>query len=80
MAGRASKARVHCPKRALPLTREQARRFPRGVLAQEREVIAIEALRRLGQKDEASSRADRFRETYPGSAHQRTVGSSSSEK
>lgn len=68
------------PKRALALTKEHARRFPRGVLAQEREVIAIEALRQLGLREEADGRATRFRETYPGSAHQRTVGSSSSEK
>ena len=36
---------------------------------QEREVIAIEALMKLGRSDEARLRADRFSRTFPGSAH-----------
>ncbi len=71
---------VSDPSKALSLTREHARRFPRGVLAQEREVIGIEALRRLGRQTEADTRAERFREAYPGSAHQRALGSSASER
>jgi len=63
------------PGRALALAREHQRRFPNGALAQEREVIAIEALSKLGRTDDARSRAGRFKEQYPHSAHQRKVGS-----
>jgi hypothetical protein len=57
------------PSHALSLTSEHKLRFPGGVLAQEREVIAIEALRRLGKNDQASLRADEFAKNYPRSAH-----------
>jgi hypothetical protein len=63
------------PERALALTRAHRQRFPNGVLAQEREVIAIEALSRLGRKDDAKQRSEEFERTYPGSAHQRKVES-----
>ena len=63
------------PERALALTRTHRQRFPNGVLAQEREVIAIEALSRLGRKDDARRRSEEFGRTYPGSAHQRKVES-----
>jgi hypothetical protein len=43
--------------------------FPGGVLAQEREVLAIEALARAGQHAEASARAVSFLKTYPRSPH-----------
>jgi hypothetical protein len=68
------------PAHALALTREHKRRFPGGVLAQEREVIAIEALSRLGREHEARGRADQFDKSYPGSAHRRKVGSSISDR
>ncbi len=61
------------PRRALALTQEHARRFPRGALIQEREVIAIDALSRLGQTDAARRRASDFERRYPGSAHQPKV-------
>jgi len=61
------------PARALALTTEHAKTFPNGVLAQEREVIAIAALRRLGRTAEAERRAESFDRNYPNSAHQRTV-------
>lgn len=57
------------PRRALALTQEHMRRFPHGALAQEREVIAIEALSRTGQMDAARSRGIEFARHYPGSAH-----------
>lgn len=63
------------PKRALALTREHARRFPEGILAQEREVIAIEALKRLGKASEVESRVEQFKKSYPGSVHQRGLDS-----
>jgi hypothetical protein len=37
------------------------------MLTQEREIIAIEALRRLGRADEAKRRAQAFSKTYPNS-------------
>lgn len=61
------------PSRALALAGEHARRFPRGMLAQEREVLAIEALARLGRRDAAQQRARRFHARWPGSSHARRV-------
>jgi hypothetical protein len=61
------------PRRALSLTQEHAKRFPHGALTQEREVIAIEALSRLGQTDAARSRGSEFERHYPGSAHQQKI-------
>jgi len=58
---------------ALQLTKEHTRRYPKGDLAQEREVIAIEALRRLGQLDAAKKRGAVFEQQYPGSAHRSKV-------
>ena len=43
--------------------------YPRGILAQEREVIAIDALARLGRRREAALRAEAFRSAFPRSAH-----------
>lgn len=61
------------PSSALAKTAEHARRFPRSALAQEREVIAVEALVKLGRKDEARARVSRFEKTYPGSTHARRL-------
>jgi hypothetical protein len=57
------------PAEALSLSSRHAERFPRGLLAQEGEVIAIDALVRLGRVDEARARAARFVEHYSGSVH-----------
>ena len=57
------------PKTALDLTDAHARNFPHGVLSQEREVLAIDALGRLGRTTEASSRAIRFQATWPASPY-----------
>jgi hypothetical protein len=61
------------PERALSLARQHQLDFPNGVLSQEREVIAIEALRRLGRTEEAARRTERFERLYPQSAHQRKL-------
>lgn len=45
------------PRDALRRVEEQARMFPRGQLADERELIAVDALRRLGRTTEARARA-----------------------
>ena len=61
------------PKRAYALTQEHRRRFPSGMLVQEREVIAIEALARMGNDKAASDRADQFSKDYPDSPHKDRV-------
>ena len=43
------------------------------MLRQEREVIAIEALRRLGKAEQARERGTEFRREFPNSAHGRAV-------
>ncbi|MGC4064020.1 MAG: hypothetical protein QM784_05155 [Polyangiaceae bacterium] len=59
--------------RALRITQEHARLYPSGILAQEREVIAIEALRRLGKTDLAKKRSAAFDKRYPGSVHRSKI-------
>lgn len=61
------------PRHALALTQEHVKRFANGALVQEREVIAIEALSRLGQLDAARARARDFERRFPGSAHQSKI-------
>lgn len=63
------------PAAALAAAEEHARAYPRGTFAQEREVIAIEALVALGRRPEAAKRAARFRAAFPGSAHQARIDS-----
>lgn len=60
------------PARALALTERHRRLFPQGALAQEREVLAIEALARL-DGNAAQARARAFKQAYPGSAQQSKV-------
>jgi len=57
------------PAQTLALTAEHERRFERGALREEREVLAIEALRRLGRNAAAAERAARFERRYPRSLH-----------
>jgi hypothetical protein len=52
---------------ALASTNEHQRRFPEGILAQEREAMAVRALAMLGRTDEARARAVHFRARFPGS-------------
>jgi hypothetical protein len=61
------------PARALSRANEARTRYPRGVLVQEREVLAIQALRRLGRGAEADTRAAAFAKAFPGSAFQRKL-------
>ncbi len=64
------------PARALALTEQHRAHFPAGVLAQEREVIAIEALKRLGRTDDAAQRAAAFARRYPNSAYRKKLNTS----
>jgi hypothetical protein len=58
---------------ALGTLREHARRFPRGELAEEREVLLIRALRAAGQNDAAEKRAKDFKSQFPSSLQQGTI-------
>jgi hypothetical protein len=61
------------PRAALRLLEKHEQRFADGEFVQEREVIAIDALVRLGQSREAAARARRFEQRFPDSAHLRRV-------
>lgn len=63
------------PARAFALAEQHRRKFTSAVLGQERDVISIEALERLGRHTEAKARAERFLKTYPRSAHRSKVQS-----
>ncbi len=66
---RAREALAANPGTALSLAEQHREQFHPGRLAQEREVIAITALVRLGRPTSAEKRADQFMRTYPGSAY-----------
>jgi len=53
------------PSAALEAVAAHEARFPRGRLAEERELVAIQALSRGGRAAETKARADRFRKVYP---------------
>lgn len=57
------------PAEALAITERHRSAFPRGALAQEREILAITALVKLGRSDAATKRAEQFRSAYPKSAY-----------
>lgn len=61
------------PDRALALARRHAQLYPKGVLVQEREVIAIEALKRKGSKTAAQERAAGFERKFPNSPHKNKI-------
>ncbi|HEY3496085.1 MAG TPA: hypothetical protein VGK73_15410 [Polyangiaceae bacterium] len=61
------------PRKALVLAGDHERKFPGGAFAQEREVVAIDALLLLGRRAEAQARADRFHRQWPDSVHGRRV-------
>jgi hypothetical protein len=54
---------------ALDLLDRTTQKFPAGVLAQEREALAIEALVSSGRRDAARSRAAAFLQAFPSSPH-----------
>jgi hypothetical protein len=58
------------PARALRLADTHATAFPEATLAAERELIAIDALLRLGRRTEARLRADRLRTRFPGGLYE----------
>ena len=62
---RAQQALASNPSRGLALTDEHARTYPNGELLQEREVIAVEALSRMGRSEEAARRANALVQRFP---------------
>lgn len=52
---------------ALRAVEAHGRKFPRGILAEEREAMSIQALRLLRRDDEAQARLERFRGRFPSS-------------
>jgi outer membrane protein assembly factor BamD (BamD/ComL family) len=57
------------PTAALAHAEAYAQRFPGGALGAERELIAIDALQRMGRASEARARADAFAQHHPGSLY-----------
>jgi len=70
---RAALARGRAPD-ALAAVDEHQRRFPRGRLAEEREILAIQALVAAGRSADARLRAARFRTTFPKSLYLPSLG------
>jgi hypothetical protein len=61
------------PARALALADQHAARFAAGMLAPEREMIAVDALEALGRDDAARRRATALAARWPGSSYARRV-------
>lgn len=72
--------RAASPARRLGLAREHEARFPEGLLVEEREALAIEALAQLARHDEAVRRADRFHARWPRSPYARRVSDALTEE
>lgn len=73
LLGSAQAALSGAPAEALARCEEHARTYPGGAFADEREVLAVDALIRLGRRSEAEARAARFRVAHPGSAYLRRL-------
>lgn len=61
------------PARSLQLIAEHRANYPRSAFSQERDVLEIDALLRLGRRSEAVARGDQFARYYPKSAHLRRI-------
>jgi hypothetical protein len=57
------------PQTALSIAGEHAKRYPRGQLAAERELILVQALVKLGRTREAEARGRALRKSAPGSIY-----------
>jgi hypothetical protein len=63
------------PSRALAIAQEHASRFPSGKLSIERELVAVDALQRLGRTQEARARGDALLARSPGSLYEQRIRS-----
>lgn len=57
------------PREAFAITQEHREQYPRGMFAQERDALAIEALMRAGEMSTARTLAERFVREHPSSPH-----------
>lgn len=73
LLGQARAALDTDPARALALTEAHRQRYPGGGFSQERELLAITALVRLGRSGDAARRAERFRAAYPASPYLKRI-------
>lgn len=69
LLSRAQGLLARAPEAALETIDEHARLYPHGEFVQEREALAIDALRRLGRRPELQARARAFLQRYPASPH-----------
>lgn len=61
------------PAAALAILDDHERAFPRGQLADEREFMAVDALRRLGRRAEADARGEALLRRSPSSPYARVL-------
>jgi outer membrane protein assembly factor BamD (BamD/ComL family) len=61
------------PKKALEVAEQIKRKYPKGMMVEAREVIAIQALCDLGRIKDASARVAQFDKSYPRSANRKKV-------
>ncbi len=69
LLGEAQHALPKDPDLALAFVRDHERRYPNGLLGQEREAVAVSALWQIGRRDEARQRAERFAGEHPRSTY-----------
>lgn len=65
---------------AISALRQHAQRYPKGELAQEREVLLVQALKASGDDSAAERRAKDFKKKFPGSLQQDSVDKASKPK
>jgi hypothetical protein len=70
---RARRLLASAPEQSLALTDAHRSHYPRGAFAEERELLAIEALVKLSRSAEAQTRGRAFLRVHPGSAHSERV-------
>lgn len=75
LVDRAKRSLAGAPSMALELTDEAKRDFPNGMLVEEREAIAVQALAKLGRTEQAKQRGERFLSRYARGAHASAVRS-----
>lgn len=75
LVDRAKRSLSGSPSTALELTNEAKRDFPNGMLVEEREAIAVQALAKLGRTEQAKQRGERFLSRYGRGAHASAVRS-----
>lgn len=73
LLSRARQALEQAPSDALRLTERHRAHFPNGVLVEEREAIAIRAMRKAGLEEAAAARFKQFLARFPESPHARKL-------